>query len=317
MRKVLGSKDWTRNDIRLVEDTIGCRSPVKSWLQIRTAGYNGGCKLTSESKCRFLARRLDVAKRVVLHSGWGFERYGLVTTVIMKSRPCPQRAMLRSLAILAMSLSACAAGQAQPTKDEIRLRATVQVVVPLTRFSGQVTPVDVDPRFALSLHIESAIPAVADFTQGAVVTVAIHSPSLLFGGDATKGKIYDLSLRHRIENGKARFFGLRVLEVQAAANRTPGESDRPTTALCEALIVDALKQVDELKPGTPRAVLEHGFEEDGGLQFAAHSRYVLKKCHFIKIDVEFSGGAIENRAALPTDQVVTVSRPYLEYPVDD
>ena len=121
--------------------------------------------------------------------------------------------MLRSLAILAVSLSACNACLAQSTNDEIHLRATVQAVVPLTSFSGKVTPVDVDPRFALVVRIESAVPAVANFTEGAVVTLAIHSPSLLFAGEPKKGKTYDFLLGRKIENGKVSFFGLRVRKI--------------------------------------------------------------------------------------------------------
>ena len=121
--------------------------------------------------------------------------------------------MLRVIAILAVSLSACAVGQAQSTIDEIHLRATVQAVVPLSSFSGRVTPVDFDPRFALTVHVESAAPAVADFTEGDVVTLAIHSPSLLFAEEPTKGKAYDFVLRRKIQKGKAKFFGLRVRKV--------------------------------------------------------------------------------------------------------
>jgi len=138
---------------------------------------------------------------------------GLVTTVIIENRLSPQRAMLRFLAILAMSLSACAAGQAQSTNDEIHLRATVQAVVPLTGFSGQVTPVDVDPKFALTMHIESAVPAVANFTEGAVVALAIHSPSLLFEGESANGKTYDFVLHRKIEDGKVRFVELTCTAV--------------------------------------------------------------------------------------------------------
>src|SRR5215469_4428590 len=43
--------------------------------------------------------------------------------------------------------------QSQGTKDEIRLRATVQSIVPLSTFSGTITPVAVDPRFAMTVHI--------------------------------------------------------------------------------------------------------------------------------------------------------------------
>jgi hypothetical protein len=118
--------------------------------------------------------------------------------------------VVRSFAILAMSLWACTVGQAQSANDEVRLRATVQAVVPLAGFSGKATPVDVDPRFALTVRIESAIPAVANFTTGAVVTLAIHSPSRLFAGGPTKGKTYDFLLRRKIVDAKLEFFGLRV-----------------------------------------------------------------------------------------------------------
>jgi hypothetical protein len=122
--------------------------------------------------------------------------------------------MLRVIAILAVSLSAFAVGQTQSTIDEIHLRATVQAVVPLSSFSGRVTPVDFDPRFALTVHVESAVPAVANFTEGAVVTLAIHSPSLLFAEEPTKGKAYSFVLHRKVRKGKAKFFGLRVAHGQ-------------------------------------------------------------------------------------------------------
>lgn len=130
--------------------------------------------------------------------------------------------MLCVLAILAMSLSACVASQAQSTTDETQLRATVQAVVLLSRFSGQAIPVDFDPRFALTLHIESAVPSVANFTEGAVVTLAIHSPSLLFAEEPTKGKAYDFVLHRKVQKGKAKFFGLSVLKVGQIGRRPHG-----------------------------------------------------------------------------------------------
>jgi hypothetical protein len=112
--------------------------------------------------------------------------------------------MLRFLAILAMGLSAWAAGQAQNTDDEIRLRATVHAVVPLTDFLGQVTSVDVDPRFALTAHIESAVPPSANFTEGSVLTLAIHNPSLLFKGELKNGETYDFVLHRTMEDADRR-----------------------------------------------------------------------------------------------------------------
>jgi hypothetical protein len=70
--------------------------------------------------------------------------------------------MVRSLAILAMSLWACTAGQAQSANDEFRLRATVQAVIPLASFSGATTAVDVDPKFMCQpshLCAQTTVPA--------------------------------------------------------------------------------------------------------------------------------------------------------------
>jgi hypothetical protein len=96
--------------------------------------------------------------------------------------------------------------------SEFRLRATVQAVALLADFSGTAIPVDIDPRFALTVKIKSAIPEASDFRPGVVVTFAIHSPSLLFGGEPTVGKAYDFMLDRSVEDGKVRFSGLRELE---------------------------------------------------------------------------------------------------------
>ena len=128
--------------------------------------------------------------------------------------------MLRTLAVLALSLAACNAGQAQDTHDEIYLRATVQAIVPLADFSGSITPVGTDPRFALTLRIDSVVPVVANFSDGTVVTLAIHSPSLLFAGEPTKGQTYDFSLGRKIENGKTVFVGLTTKGSQPKREET-------------------------------------------------------------------------------------------------
>jgi len=114
---------------------------------------------------------------------------------------------------------------AQNAKNEIHLRATVQDVVPLADYLGKATPVDFDPRFALRLRIESVDPAISDFVAGAVVTFVIHSPALLLlGEDGTKGKTYDFSLGRETEQGKIRFFGLKV---EKTAGPLHGCADKP------------------------------------------------------------------------------------------
>ena len=127
--------------------------------------------------------------------------------------------MLLSLACIAMSLSVCSAGQEQSTSKEIHLRATVRAVSPLASFSGTIIPVDFDPRFALTVRIESAAPANDNFTKGAVVTFAIHSPALLFCGQRANGKTYVFSLHHTIENGKVTFGGLAVSSARRGQSK--------------------------------------------------------------------------------------------------
>lgn len=178
--------------------------------------------------------------------------------------------MLRFLAILAMSLSACAAVKAQSTNDEIHLRVTIQAVVPLTDFSGQVIPVDVDPRFALTAHIESVVPAVVNFTEGATVTLAIHSPSLLSKGASTNGKAYNFVLHRTMVDGKVRFFGLTCTAVRQDGllplARAPEE--RATTIQNVRSGTAVLRQrgrltILEIKPRTgssQRVVLNHPSE---------------------------------------------------------
>ena len=81
--------------------------------------------------------------------------------------------MTRLLITLAVSLLAGTTGQTKSTKNEIHLRATVQDVVPLADYSGKVTPVDSDPRFVLTVRIESVDPASAVLQWG----LSSHSPS--------------------------------------------------------------------------------------------------------------------------------------------
>jgi len=107
-----------------------------------------------------------------------------------------------AVVLLTFGLVAAAAQQARSTIDKIHMRVTVQDVVLLTDFSGKVIPVDFDPRFAVTVRIESVGPAVTNFTVGAVVAFAIHSPSLLFGEEAKKGKTCDFSVHVRLSTGR-------------------------------------------------------------------------------------------------------------------
>lgn len=85
-----------------------------------------------------------------------------------------------------------------------------------------------------------------------------------------------------------------------------------------SLVQQALSTAKGLDPGKTRADVEAEFAMDGGLQMFDTVRYVFKRCRTIQILVHFEGGAPGKPAAsLPTDRIVTVSRPYLEYQAMD
>jgi hypothetical protein len=77
--------------------------------------------------------------------------------------------------------------------------------VPVDRFNGTLIPTTLDPLFAVTLHIESSDPKVDELLPYPVVTFGIHSPTLLFGSEHTKGRSYDLCLRREEVNGKTKF----------------------------------------------------------------------------------------------------------------
>lgn len=108
-----------------------------------------------------------------------------------------------------MSLSVCLAAQQQAREEKVNLRATVRDVAPLMGFSGTVTPVDSDPRFALTLWIES-VTGTTNLAARSVITFAVHSPSKLFVGEPVKGKSYDFEVLRKIEHGKVSFSVLQL-----------------------------------------------------------------------------------------------------------
>lgn len=77
-------------------------------------------------------------------------------------------------------------------------------------------------------------------------------------------------------------------------------------AHCEWL-VEALQDVQKIKPGTTRTEVYKLFSLEGGLQGNDQQRLVWSKCHYIKLDVTFTDH----------DVVQSVSQPYLGYMISD
>jgi hypothetical protein len=85
------------------------------------------------------------------------------------------------------------------------------------------------------------------------------------------------------------------------------------------LVAEALNSTTKLKVGMLRADLEKDFDPDGGISGQDRGMFTYKRCHYIKIEVEFEAHEISSgsQASSPTDRVSKISRPYLAYPVSD
>jgi hypothetical protein len=103
--------------------------------------------------------------------------------------------MMRTALPVALILAAAFPGLAEPREASIdfQLQGTLVEVGYLA--DAAAIPVDFDASYALTIRIESCVPANARFKIGSNATFAIHSPALLFMGDPIVGKSYRFSLR--------------------------------------------------------------------------------------------------------------------------
>ena len=75
------------------------------------------------------------------------------------------------------------------------------------------------------------------------------------------------------------------------------------------------KEAASVRAGMSRAELMRVFGEDGGLQRIPASRYVLRSCQMIKVDVEFDAGYGQAYRVKPDKElkIKSISKPYLEH----
>jgi hypothetical protein len=84
-------------------------------------------------------------------------------------------------------------------------------------------------------------------------------------------------------------------------------------------IASALRSIQTIKVGMTRSDLMKVFTTEGGLEFksptTSQRTYVYRKCPYIKVDVKLAiQGPDED---LPTDKIIEISRPYLNWSVAD
>jgi hypothetical protein len=93
-----------------------------------------------------------------------------------------------------------------------------------------------------------------------------------------------------------------------------GQSASP----CEWLD-SSLKEVNKIHIGSTRADLEKEFSVDGGaFSSFMERRYVYKQCRYIKLDITFKEFISKSGKKNPEmDNIVKISKPYLERPFSD
>jgi hypothetical protein len=81
-------------------------------------------------------------------------------------------------------------------------------------------------------------------------------------------------------------------------------------------IARIIKLVNMIEVGQKREMLERDWIPDGGIQVIYQTRYKLKTCQNIKIDVDFYKSSTSSFND-PNAAISKVSLPYLQYPAYD
>ncbi len=108
---------------------------------------------------------------------------------------------------------------------------------------------------------------------------------------------------------------LCLLTLNSFTKISNGRSQTPS---CKC-ITDALSEVEEIKVGMKRKDLDKIFSIDGGISPVNPQRFVYEKCNFIKVEVKFK--FIDKTNKFPKsnseDEIIEISKPYLEHPFYD
>ena len=92
-----------------------------------------------------------------------------------------------------------------------------------------------------------------------------------------------------------------------------------------AWVAQALKRMQTIHPGMTRSDLLKVFTTEGGLSTGLHRTFVSRDCPYFKVDVVFDAVGrpdrdVNGRETLvegSQDRVVTISRPYLQFNIED
>jgi hypothetical protein len=120
-------------------------------------------------------------------------------------------------------------------------------------------------------------------------------------------------------------FSIIVIGNSASVRLAQSASPQPCVQDHEAWLADLLKKMDTIKPGITRAELLRVFRTEGGVPTGLRRTFVSRDCPQVKVDVEFKpvarADSFNDRVFFSVednrDIIVKVSKPYLQFTVED
>ena len=84
-------------------------------------------------------------------------------------------------------------------------------------------------------------------------------------------------------------------------------------------IANALQEIQSVQVNMKRRDLNRVFTTEGGLSTRLSRNYVYRKSPYIKVSVQFQAakGSESPSRESDDDKIISISKPYLEYPVSD
>jgi hypothetical protein len=109
--------------------------------------------------------------------------------------------------------------------------------------------------------------------------------------------------------------GIGVVLMCLAMLSASGQTTAPTPSQIDTeqtkWIDNALRSMQRIGVGKTRSDLLEVFTTEGGLSTTSQRTYVYRHCPYIKVDVKFAATSREEE--LPTDKIIAISRPYLDW----
>jgi hypothetical protein len=79
-------------------------------------------------------------------------------------------------------------------------------------------------------------------------------------------------------------------------------------------VAQCLRDIQKIKPGMTKGELLKVFDEGGGLSSPRTQTFVHRECPLMQVDVTFEPHVGDNPG---TTKIATISKPYLDWPIDD